>query len=56
MNNQRFRFNYTETDKDSGDTKIDLDLTFENPKDLLLFIDAMKKHPSFGWMPGTPCP
>lgn len=33
MNNKRFRLNYTETDKDSGDTQIDLDITFENPKD-----------------------
>jgi hypothetical protein len=29
--------------------------TFKTPKDLLAFIDAMKKHPSFGWMPGRPC-
>jgi hypothetical protein len=29
--------------------------TFENPKDLLAFIDAMKKHPSFGWLPGISC-
>ncbi len=28
--------------------------TFENPKDLLAFIDAMKKHPAFGWLPGIP--
>ncbi len=28
--------------------------TFKNPKDLLAFIDAMKKHPSFGWLPGLP--
>jgi len=33
MNNKRFRLNYIETDKDSGDTQIDLDITFENPKD-----------------------
>jgi len=32
MNNQSFRVNYTETDKDSGDTQIDIDITFENPK------------------------
>ena len=31
--------------------------TFKNPEDLLAFIDAMKKHPDFGWMPGIlfPC-
>ncbi len=29
--------------------------TLGNPKDLLAFIDAMKKHPSFGWLPGMPC-
>ncbi len=29
--------------------------TFDNPKDLLAFFDAMKKHPSFGWLPGIPC-
>ena len=29
--------------------------TFKTPKDLLAFIDAMKKHPSFGWLPGIPC-
>ncbi len=28
--------------------------TFEYPKDLLAFIEAMKKHPSFGWLPGIP--
>ena len=33
MNNKRFRLNYIETDKESGDTQIDLDITFENPKD-----------------------
>jgi len=33
MNNKRFRLNYVETDKESGDTQIDLDITFENPKD-----------------------
>ena len=31
--NKRFRLNYTETDKESGDTQIDIDITFENPKD-----------------------
>ncbi len=30
--------------------------TFKNPKDLLAFIDAMKKHPVFGLMPGILCP
>ncbi len=30
--------------------------SFNNPKDLLAFIDAMKKHPAFGWMPGILCP
>ncbi len=29
--------------------------TFENPRDLLAFIDAMKKHPAFGRLPGVPC-
>ncbi len=31
--------------------------SFENPRDLLAFIDAMKKHPAFGWLPGinVPC-
>jgi hypothetical protein len=29
--------------------------TFENPRDLLAFIDAMKKHPAFGRLPGIPC-
>jgi hypothetical protein len=33
MTNKRFRLNYTETDPESGDTQIDLDITFENPKD-----------------------
>jgi hypothetical protein len=28
--------------------------TFENPRDLLAFIDAMKKHPAFGRLPGIP--
>ncbi len=27
--------------------------TFNTPKDLLAFIDAMKKHPLFGGLPGT---
>ncbi len=27
--------------------------TFNTPKDLLTFIDAMKKHPLFGGLPGT---
>ena len=27
--------------------------TFDTPKDLLVFIDAMKKHPLFGGLPGT---
>ncbi len=30
--------------------------TFKDPKDLLAFIDAMKKHPAFGCMPGILCP
>ena len=44
MNNQRFRLNYTETDKDSGDTQIDIDITFENPKD---FRDLKEKLNTF---------
>jgi len=32
MTNKRFRLNYTETDAESNDTVIDIDITFENPK------------------------
>jgi hypothetical protein len=31
--NQRFRLNFTSTEKESGDTYIDIDINFENPRD-----------------------
>ena len=31
--NTRWRLNYTQTEKDSGDTAADIDFTFENPVD-----------------------
>jgi hypothetical protein len=31
---ERFRLNYTCTEKQTGDTNFDLDINFENPKDV----------------------
>lgn len=41
MTNKRFRLNYTETDPESNDTVIDIDITFENPKSFQEFEDKL---------------
>jgi hypothetical protein len=43
MANKRFRFNYTEIDKETGDTDLDIDITFENPKDFRELKEKLNK-------------
>ena len=42
--NIRFRLQYVESDRQSGDTEIDMDITFENPKTIK---DLVKKLNTF---------
>jgi len=42
--NIRFRLQYVESDRQSGDSEIDMDITFENPKTIK---DLVKKLNTF---------
>lgn len=51
--NIRFRLQYVESDRQSGDTELDMDVTFENPKtikDLVKKLDTFLQATGHGYL------